>query len=364
MTEEEGHMMHALELAQRGSYLVSPNPLVGCVVVKNGKVIGRGWHKKPGKEHAEINALSDVKKKFGTQASEILKGSELYVNLEPCSLTGRTPPCCKSIIKSGIKKVFIASKDPMQKGLEELASNNITINLGLLQDKAEELNKGFFSRLNKGRPMISCKLAISMDGGIGLKNGESKWISSLESRGDVHDIRARSDAILTGSGTILKDNPRLTVRLLNKSSSSYSQPLRCVVDSSLKITGNENIFSDNLKTIIFCNSAKKEINTPSNIEIIEKPDKGDSVSLMEVCKYLGKSEINYLLVESGPRLVGGLLKEKLIDEFILFIAPKLMGKEKLNFAKIERGMNNINLKIQSIDEIGGDIKLLARPQYN
>ena len=365
MTKEEGHMKHALKLASRGSYSASPNPMVGCVIVKKGEVVGEGWHIKPGKEHAEINAITNVKKKFGFLAKEKLNGSELYVNLEPCSNQGKTPPCSKSIIDSGIKKVFIATEDSTQQGVEQLSDHGIEINLGLLKDEAERLNQGFFTRIEKDRPFITCKLAVSMDGGIALSNGESKWLSSKQSRLYVHKMRAKSDAIMTGIGTIFKDNPRLTVRLEEKGiSTTEIQPIRCVIDSNLRITGKEKIVNDEFKTLIFCNSLQVKGNTTLNMEIIKKPGIKGLVSLKDVCKYLGKREINYLLIESGPKLVESLIKEKLIDQLIFFIAPKLLGKEKLNFVKFQSTLSKINLEIKNMEKIGQDIKLLTKLKYS
>ena len=211
-------MLSALSVAEKARYIASPNPMVGAVIVKDNQIIGTGFTHKPGWDHAEIDAIKNVYKKFKNEASPKLNNSSIYVTLEPCSKQGRTPACTRAIIEEGIKEIYIGSKDPLQKGIEELKKAGLTVKSGLLEDKCNEFNRGFFSRIERQRPFVTCKIACSEDGGIGLATGGDKWITSKKSREDVHKLRAASDAILTGVGTVLADNPRLTVRdkALNK----------------------------------------------------------------------------------------------------------------------------------------------------
>tara|TARA_B100000586_G_scaffold108531_1_gene77888 strand:+ start:456 stop:1559 length:1104 start_codon:yes stop_codon:yes gene_type:complete len=366
MTSEKEHMMHALKLAEKGVYTASPNPMVGCVIVKNGSILGEGWHIKPGDKHAETMAINNVKERYGTSAKEKLNGSTAFINLEPCSKKGRTPPCTKAIIESGIKKIFIANEDPTQNGVEELLNSGIEIKSGILKKVSENLNKGFFSRINKKRPHITCKLACSLDGGIALSNGESKWISSKESRVDVQRMRAKSDVILTGIGTVLNDNPRLNVRIQNENenqTNTYFQPIRCILDSKLSLKGTENVLQDRLPTLVFHKDTKKIDYSSPSVELIKIKGKNGQISLKEVMKCLVKKEINYILVESGPKLVSSLVKEKLIDELVIYFSPKLLGKEKLNFIKLKNSIGTIDLNILDIKEIGKDLKLKAEISY-
>lgn len=359
-------MQRALLLAKKGIFTVSPNPMVGCVIVKNGQTVGEGWHKMTGHNHAEVNAIEDVKNKHGSNATALLAGSEVYVTLEPCSTTGRTPPCSKALIEAGVKKIFIAQEDTSQEGLESLRTANIEVEVGLLNEEAIKLNTGFFTRINQGRPYITCKIACSLDGGIALNTGESKWITSEASRKDSHHIRASSDAILTGVGTVLSDNPSLTARSASKEFLELGkQPLRCVVDSKLQMQGNEKILNDGYKTIIFSNNRDRDLNK-NEVEIVNVPMNQSGINLTAVTQYLGAREVNSLMLESGPRLIDGMLQEKLIDKFIFYIAPKILGANKLNFAKLEGSIKNlgtIELDIQEIEAIGDDLKLSVLPKY-
>jgi diaminohydroxyphosphoribosylaminopyrimidine deaminase/5-amino-6-(5-phosphoribosylamino)uracil reductase len=366
MTLPEEHMRRAIELAKKGIYTTSPNPMVGCVITKDDKIIGEGWHVKVGHNHAEVNAIKNVRELHGKKAEELLKHSKVYVTLEPCSTTGRTPPCSDALIEAGVKKVYIAQEDTSQEGLEALRKANIEVEVGLLNDKAINLNTGFFTRINQGRPYVTCKIACSLDGGIALSNGESKWITSEASRRDAHILRSNSDAILTGIGTVLADDPSLTARINDDEFLKLDQqPLRCVVDSKLQVTGNKKIVSDGLKTIIFINSAESDLKY-DNVEVIKKSGENGRVSLTETLKHLGNIGINNLMLEAGPKLVDGMLEERLIDKFIIYIAPKLLGANKLNFAKLGGSLKNlgtIELELQKQEVVGEDLKLSILPKY-
>ena len=361
------HMQHALSIAKEARYLASPNPMVGSVLVKDGKIIGTGFTHEPGKDHAEINAIKNVQKNLKNKARDELRNSCLYTTLEPCSKKGKTPACTKAIIEAGIKEVFIATKDPLQEGIKDLKGAGIKVNTGLCEDISMEQNRGFFSRISRKRPFITCKIACSLDGGIGLTNGDSKWITSQESRLDAHKLRASSDAILTGIGTVLADNPKMTVR---SQTSDYQgkdvNPKRYVLDSQLRLKGDEHLVTDGTKTTIFCNQVKKVSYLNPTLTIIEAPGESNQVSLKKVMRYLNNEKCNNLMVEAGSTLITGLIVTKLIDEFVFYIAPKILGKNKINFTDFKSSFSNlgtIQLKLKQINEIGPDIKVIAVPTY-
>ena len=361
-------MLHALFVAEKARCLASPNPLVGAVIVKDGEVIGTGFTHKLGKDHAEIDAIKNVQKKFKSKASKMLKNSSLYVTLEPCSQQGRTPACTEAIIKAGIKEVFISCKDPLQKGITALKKAGLTVKTGLYEDRSLEQNRGFFSRIKRKRPFVTCKIACSLDGGIGLKKGKKKWITSKKSRLDVHKLRASSDVILTGIGTVLADNPRLTVR--NKEfikPNKWIPPKRFVLDSNLRLKGNEILLTDGMETIVFCNKLKKVPYFEPPIKIIEAPGRSNGISLKKVMEYLNKEECNYLMIEAGSEINSSFIRSELIDEFVFYIAPTKLGKNKINFSEFESSFSNIgtiHLKLKQISEIGPDIKLVTKPLYS
>ena len=364
MRSKEEHMLEALELAKRGSLTASPNPLVGCVITHENKVIGRGWHERSGENHAEINAIEDVFRNLGNKSKEALKESELFVNLEPCTTFGKTPPCADSISEYGIRKVYFGNEDKAQQGFSKMHPG-IEVESGLLEKEGRKLNRGFFSRIEKGRPYISCKVASALDGGIALPSGESKWITSSDSRKDVHKIRAHSDAILTGIGTILKDNPQLTSRDSGLDEGSYKQPLRVVVDRNNALTGKENIFSSGTQTLLFINR-ESQLKDNENVEIA-KLRATPNLPLEEVVKYLAEEKlINNLMVEAGSGMINSLLLERLVDELILYKGPKLLGENRQSFVNLDvatEKLGTINLEIDDTEEIGEDVKYSLLPKY-
>ena len=364
----EKYMQRALIVAENAKYICSPNPMVGAVIVKNKKIIGEGFTHQPGKDHAEIDAIKDVKSKFKENSCSQLKGSSLYVTLEPCSKKGRTPPCTKEIIKAGIGKIFIASKDPMQSGLEELIKAGIKVETGICEKESNQQNRGFFSRINRSRPFITCKIACSVDGGIGTIKGEDKWITSKESRKDVHYLRAQSDAILTGIGTVIADNPQLNVRVKElKDLKVDLDPKRYVLDSNLRLKGNEVLLKDGGKTTVFCKQAKNIKDLSPSVNIIEIPGNSKRVPIKNVLSFLNKENCNNLMIEAGKEINSSFINSKLIDEFIFYIAPKILGKDKINFSDFDCSFSNIGtiqLQINDIEEIGKDFKVTATPIYN
>lgn len=364
MTSKEEHMLEALKLAKRGSLSASPNPMVGCVITHKNKIIGRGWHKRSGENHAEINAIENVINNLGDRSKEVLKESELFVNLEPCTTFGKTPPCANSIKDHQIKKVYFSNADKAQKGFSKTYPE-IEIESGLLEAEGRELNQGFFSRIEKGRPYIKCKVASSLDGGIALSSGQSKWITSLEARKDVHRMRAYSDAILTGIGTILNDNPHLTSRDSGLNESLLRQPLRVVVDRNNTLTGKENIFSSAAKTLIFANK-HSQLEDNDGIEIA-KLKASSNLPLKEVVSYLAEEKlINNLMIEAGSGIINSLLLEQLIDELIIYKAPKLLGENRQSFVNLDvvaENLGTIDIKITCIEKLGVDIRYSLLPKY-
>ena len=363
MTSPTEHMNEALTLAKKGLLTTRPNPMVGCVITHKNKIIGRGWHERSGENHAEVNAIQDVLNNLGQEGESVLRESEMFVTLEPCSTTGKTPPCSEAIKKSGIKRIYIASEDTSQDGFSK-KEKHIEIIEGLLRDEARELNRGFFSRIEKKRPFITAKMAIGLDGGIALETGESQWITSESSRIDVHKLRALNEAILTGTGTIQADNPSLTSRDSGLSEDEVLQPLRVIIDRNEHLTGKENIFLPQAKTLIFSTEASKIQNENSEVFQRSKEDLGNLELLMEL---LAKEKsINTLLVESGSGLFDSLLRERLIDELVLYQAPKILGQDRKTFSKLNEStqkLSTIGFEIKSIKNLGEDKKITLSPKY-
>ena len=300
-TQQKEYMYRSIELAKNGIHSCKPNPRVGCVIVKDEKVIGEGWHKKTGGDHAEIMALKSCE--------EDPEGSIVFVSLEPCTHKGRTAPCIDALIEAKVSKVIFSSMDPNPKvsgrSLDILNAAGIEVSHGLLQEESAELNIGFFQRMRLNRPFITSKIGASLDGKIALANGESKWITSEESREDVQKLRAKSCAIVTSNKTVLSDDPSMNVRMDNFSTDD--QPLRVVIDSTGRCTGNEKIFQLAGETMVHSKRA--------------------SESFFE---HLASMEINNVLIEAGPRLNGALLKLNLIDELIVYMSPRIMGSDAID----------------------------------
>lgn len=347
------YMTRALQLAEQGLWTTDPNPRVGCVIVKDGEVVGEGWHHKAGEPHAEINALNMAKEKA--------KNSTVYVTLEPCCHFGRTPPCSQALILAGVSRVVVAMVDPNPKvagqGLAQLQAAGIETESGVLQEQAETLNIGFIKRMREKLPFVRLKLAMSLDGRTAMKNGESQWITSSDARADVQRWRARSSAILTGINTILADDPALTVRLPN----IPHQPLRVVLDTQLRISPHAKIFKENGRNLIL--TSKKTSSIFPNTEIKQIPLKDNRLNLLEVCKTLAEHEVNELFVECGATLAGAFISEKLVDELILYVAPTFLGDQArglLQLPQLIHLQDRINFQIKEIRHIGQDLRLILR----
>ena len=336
-------MALALKLSKLGQAGVGANPMVGCVISSDDKIIAKDYHHQYGQEHAEINALNQI----GHKA----ENCKLYVTLEPCSHHGKTPPCINAIIKAGIKKVYVATLDPNPlvsgSGVKLMKENGIDVEIGLLENNAIEVNRGFFKRMKTGLPFITSKIAMSLDGRVAMRSGESKWITSEASRADVQILRSQNQAILTGSGTILNDNPMLTVR--NKK--LQSKPLRVIIDSGNSITDKSlNIFSSDSETLIL---------NPTNSKIL----KNGKIDLKSALIKLGEMGINNVLLESGSGLNGAMMESSLIDEFIIYTAPVILGSDaqammELPFKKMSE---KISLNILELTQVANDLKIRAKP---
>ncbi len=358
-------MAHALRLAARGLYTTHPNPRVGCLLVRDNKIVGEGWHERAGEAHAEIHALQ--------QAGEHARGATAYVTLEPCCHTGRTPPCTDALIQAGVARVVCAMSDPNPqvagKGIKQLAVAGIQVESGVLQAQAEALNPGFIMRMQKQRPYVRCKLAMSLDGRTALASGESRWITGLEARADVQHLRAQSDAILTGIGTVLADDPRLTVRLEADNLALSRQPLRVVLDTHLRIPVHARLLKEPGRTLVFTSAQKaatKQSLQDAGADVMSLPRQGEHLDLAAALNYLAvQQEINEVLVEAGATLNGALLQAGLCDELIIYMAPKLLGDSARGLLHLP-GITTLNqhsgLNIREIRAVGQDWRITACPK--
>ena len=352
------YMSQALRVALNGEYTASPNPCVGCIIVAENKVIGEGWHVVAGKAHAEINALK--------MAGDKAKGASAYVTLEPCSHEGRTGPCSKAFINAGITSVITAMQDPFGevsgRGISEMRNAGITVKVGLFEEEARKINRGYLSRIERNRPFVRLKVAASMDGATAMKSGESEWITGIEARRDVQKLRASSDAILTGVGTILNDNP-----LMNLRDTSYTdkQPLRIILDSYLRTPEDAKIFRSEGSTTIFCLEDKNRSKyNDKKVSIIKVAEKNKKVDLFAVLNSLANKGINNLLVEAGSNISGSFLDENLIDELVIYQSPHIMGSEirtMFNTPKWKKLGDRQFLDIHDTRVVGKDIRITACP---
>lgn len=352
-------MAQALRLAERGLYTTTPNPRVGCVIVQGDKIIGEGWHERAGGPHAEVHALR--------QAGAAAKGADVYVTLEPCSHHGRTPPCAQALVDAGVKRVVAAMGDPNPRvdggGLALLQAHGIASACGLMETQARQLNPGFIARMTRGRPWLTLKVAASLDGRTALANGASRWITGPAARGDVQRWRARSCAILTGIGTVLADDPQMTVREFDIG----RQPLRVVVDSRLRVPSDSKILLGG-NTLIAClagREQKAEQLRALGATVLELPPHEGQVCLASLLQALAARDINEVLVEAGTTLNGALLQQGLVDELLLYYAPTLLGNDARGMFALPAltDMSQcVDLDIVGLDQIGRDIRVRARPR--
>lgn len=356
-SDDVRHMAHAIALAKRGLHTTDPNPRVGCVLVKDGRVVGEGWHQRAGGPHAEVHALN--------AAGAAARAATAYVSLEPCCHHGRTPPCSQALIQAGVARVVAAMPDPNPRvtcrGFAELEQAGIRVDTGLLRAESERLNPGFISRMTRGRPYVRVKLAASLDGRTALASGESKWITGEAARADVQRLRARSSAILTGIGTLLADDPSLTVRDLDIG----RQPLRVVLDTHLQMSPRARMLSLPGTTLVVTGAADADgaaALRAAGAEVLCVPGAKDAIDLTALLQQLAAREVNELLVEAGATLCGALLKAGLVDELIVYLAPHLLGdnaRGMFNLPGIETMSDRIAIDIQDIRALGKDWRITA-----
>jgi diaminohydroxyphosphoribosylaminopyrimidine deaminase/5-amino-6-(5-phosphoribosylamino)uracil reductase len=355
--EDARRMSQALALAERGLYTTDPNPRVGCMLVRDGQVVGEGWHVRAGEPHAEALALR--------AAGALARGATAYVTLEPCSHTGRTPPCADALIRAGVARVVAACKDPNPKvsgaGIERLKAARIGVATGVLEEPCRALNAGFFRRFESMRPFVRLKIAMSLDARTALKDGRSKWITGEAARADVQHWRARSSAICVGSGTVRADDPRLDVRL------SYGpwvrQPLRVLLDSRLAIAAGANVLRDDNVLVFSALDARARDPLPYTVERVARA--GQGLDLAAVLRNLAGREINELLVESGPSLAASFIRERLVDELIVYTAPMLLGSDArpmLQMSGVAAIEEAPRFEFADVRQIGDDLRLTLKPK--
>jgi len=352
-------MGRALELAANGLFSTAPNPRVGCVIVKDRRVIGEGFTQPAGQAHAEVQAMNDARKRGAD-----LRGSTVYVTLEPCSHHGRTPPCADALIQANVSKVVAALEDPNPlvagKGLARLSAAGIEVASGVMASEAREVNIGFFSRMEKGKPWVRMKAAASLDGKTALHNGQSQWITSAAARDDGHWWRARACAILTGIGTVKEDDPQLNVRAID----TFRQPRRIVVDSELHISPDARVLSGGGTWIVAArsNPEKEAQLRDRGAEILMLPNASGKVDLPALMLELGRRQINELHVEAGYKLNGSLIRENCVDELLLYFAPSLLGDAQglFNLPALSSLGDRRRMLFHETKRVGEDLRILAR----
>ena len=363
--QDVAFMQLALDLAKQGKFTTTPNPSVGCVLVKDGKVVGKGFHAKAGEPHAEVMALREAREKA--------RGATAYVTLEPCSHFGRTPPCTKGLVEAGVSKVIAAMCDPNPqvagKGLQILSDSGIESAVGLLEENAEQLNKGFLKRMRTGKPFVQLKLAMSIDGKTAMASGESKWITGAQARADVQQYRAKASAILSTSQTVLADDPSLNVRweeLPPDVKAGYPQeklrqPVRVILDSSHKVRSDFKVFSTESPVWLVGEEDYSLTDFPLFTDYLKLDRNQGETRLQALMSALGKRQINTLWVEAGATLAGALIAENLVDELIIYMAPKLLGDQARDLCHLPNltQLTDAPLwQLQSCEPIGDDLKLI------
>jgi diaminohydroxyphosphoribosylaminopyrimidine deaminase/5-amino-6-(5-phosphoribosylamino)uracil reductase len=355
-------MARALQLAVRGQYSAHPNPMVGCVIVKNDSIVGEGWHQRAGEPHAEVIALA--------QAGVAAKGASVYVTLEPCAHHGKTPPCAEALIDAGVSKVIAAMPDPYAqvagRGMQQLADADVATEVGLMRSAAEALNAGFIARVTRNRPFVRVKVAASIDGAIAMKGGESQWITGNDARADVQRLRARSGAIMTGIGTVIADDPSLNVRL-EELAASELQPLRVILDSQLRMPLTAAMLSLPGSTLVCCTGEHDQSSLEdAGAEVLSFAAIDAKVDLREVLEALARRGVNDVLVEAGPAVMGDLLDRGLVDELVIYQAPHIMGSETRGMFQTPSWSalaDRRNLEISDVRRVGRDTRITARVQH-
>jgi diaminohydroxyphosphoribosylaminopyrimidine deaminase/5-amino-6-(5-phosphoribosylamino)uracil reductase len=352
-------MRRALELAARAMNHATPNPRVGCVIARDGRILGEGFTQPPGFNHAEIEALLDARRN-----GHDLHGATAYISLEPCSHFGRTPPCVTALIEARLARVVAAVEDPNPqvagRGLEALRAGGVDVRCGLLEAEATEMNVGFFARMNRGRPWVRMKIAASLDGRTALASGASQWITSEAARADGHAWRARACAVLTGVGTVRADDPRLNVRLV----ATTRQPLRVLVDSRLEVDPQAKLF-DGEPVLVACavdDAARAARLREAGAAIVVLPDARGKVDLQALMQELARRGCNEVHVEAGFRLNGSLLRAGCVDELLIYFAPLLIGEATgmVDLPALSDLASARRLRFHEVSQVGDDVRLLAR----
>jgi diaminohydroxyphosphoribosylaminopyrimidine deaminase/5-amino-6-(5-phosphoribosylamino)uracil reductase len=360
-------MARVFRLAERGLYTTMPNPRVGCLLVKDGQVIAEGWHQRAGEGHAEVNALHI--------AGDNARGATAYVSLEPCSHHGRTGPCSQALVDAGISRVVYAMEDPNPlvsgRGIELLRNAGIQVDGPILEDDARALNPGFVRRMERKLPYVRCKMAMSIDGRTAMASGESKWITGPKARADVQRLRARSCAIISGVGSILQDNASLTVRvdelgLPDAEAAAAKQPLRVILDSQLRTPRNALMFKQSTPILLVHNGQVDEAQLkewPEFVELIALPAKDGRIDLQALLRELANRQCNEVLVEAGANLAGSFLRRGLLDEIVIYTAPKLLGSNALPLFNLPLDTMSaaLSLKIKDVRAVGRDWRITAVP---
>jgi len=355
-SDDRSFMARALALAERGLYTTTPNPRVGCVVVKDGSIVGEGWHARSGEAHAEQAALDDARSK-----GQDVRGATLYVTLEPCNRHGRTPPCVDAVIGAGIGRVVAAMLDPnpaQANGAARLRDAGVVVDVGLMESEATELNVGFVSRMTRGVPWVRSKIAASLDGRTALMNGDSRWITGPDARADGHAWRARACAIVTGVGTVLRDDPALTVREV----ATPRQPLRVVVDRDADTPVDARVFADGNALVVTAGSRNDR--WPAGVETLALPNAEGRVDLVALLRELARRGVNEVHVEAGAKLNGALITGGLVDELVVYLAPAVIGDPARGMFECAASLDSlaarVNLDWMSVDRFGADLRIVAR----
>jgi diaminohydroxyphosphoribosylaminopyrimidine deaminase/5-amino-6-(5-phosphoribosylamino)uracil reductase len=357
---DEAYIERALALAERGRGLVSPNPMVGAIVVAADRVVGEGTHEGPGEPHAEIVALRE--------AGEAARGATLFVSLEPCDHHGRTPPCTDAILEAGIARVVVAMRDPNPmvsgRGLEKLGSAGVEVREGLLREEAERLNEAYVKHIGTGLPFVIWKMAASLDGKVASRDGTSRWITSEAARRDVHRLRAAADAIVVGAGTALADDPSLTVR---EPGYRGRPPLRVLVDARGRVPATGDLFTDEAPTLVATTALAPEDRraewAEAGAEVVLYEAEGEGVPIGRLAEDLGKRDVQGVLLEGGPTLAWSAVEEGIVDKVIVYLAPRLIGGKDAPTVLAGRGFapiaSALTLRIRSFDRVGEDLKVEA-----
>ncbi|MBV4413765.1 bifunctional diaminohydroxyphosphoribosylaminopyrimidine deaminase/5-amino-6-(5-phosphoribosylamino)uracil reductase RibD [Enterobacteriaceae bacterium YMB-R22] len=368
--QDEIYMARALQLARRGRFTTHPNPNVGCVIARDGEIVGEGFHYRAGEPHAEVHALR--------MAGDKARGATAYVTLEPCSHHGRTPPCCEALIDAGVSRVVAAMQDPNPlvagRGLRRLSEKGIAVSHGLMMEEAEALNRGFLKRMRTGFPWIQVKMGVSVDGRTAMSSGESQWITSPESRRDVQRLRAQSAAILSSGATVLADDPALTVRWSELDEGTRArypqqalrQPVRVVVDSRNRVTPQHRLIHQPGETWLARAQADAQ-RWPEGVEQLLLPERGGQLDLVALMMVLGKRQVNSVWVEAGAGLAGALLQAGLVDELLVYMAPMLLGNDARGLCQLpglERLADAPRLTFSDVRRVGPDLRVTLTPAYD